>query len=72
MICDEFQRIFGSRLEGEEDLPQGLNLNFLYGMLDRSARAVFSPGKPHETPWLIRPLQEIEGSPHLWRWVRPG
>jgi hypothetical protein len=32
-------------------------------MLDRSACAVFSPGKPHEMPWLIRPLQEIEGSP---------
>jgi hypothetical protein len=32
-------------------------------MLDRSACAVFSQGKPHEVPWLIRPIQEIEGSP---------
>jgi hypothetical protein len=31
-------------------------------MLERSARAVFSQGKPHEVPWPIRPIQEIEGS----------
>src|ERR1700728_767029 len=32
-------------------------------MLDRSACAVFSQGKPHEVSWLIRHVQEIEGSP---------
>src|SRR5580692_3884358 len=32
-------------------------------MLDRSACAVFSQGKPHEVPWLNRPIQEIEARP---------